>query len=273
MSQYTWGAVVACKNEEERVATVIDVLLSQTIKPKIIAIVDDGSKDKTYEIAGGYDDVVVTRLPDRGYNALGMPELAETFNAGFEVVESYDVDFVLVAGVDNAYYNNYVEVLIEEFKRTNFKLGMTSGNPEGEPIAKGHVSGGGRLINSEFFKKVGYRYPEIHGWESVVIFESLRLEYLTYSIPEIFPINRASGTHHRSYIQWGKGMRAVGYWFPFTYRRVFGWMLKRRFRGAWQLLRGYYSRDVVHANKVTKKFVKKYQQKRVWNKIKSKFKR
>jgi glycosyltransferase involved in cell wall biosynthesis len=273
MKQYTWGAVVACKNEEDRVATVIDILLSQTIKPRIVAIVDDGSKDKTFEIASVYDDVVVTKLPDRGYNALGMPELAETFNAGFEVVESYDVDFVLVAGVDNAYHPDYVEKLIEEFERTDFKLGMTSGNPEGEPIAKGHVSGGGRLISSKFFKEVGYRYPKIHGWESVVIFDSLRLEYLAYSIPEIFPINRASGTHHRTYTTWGKGMRAVGYWTPFVYRRVFGWILKRRVRGAFQLLKGFYSRNVIHANKETKKFVKKYQQKRVWNKLKSKFKR
>lgn len=54
-------------------------------------------------------------------------------------------------------------------------------------------------------------------------------------------------------------MKAIGYWFPFAYYRIIGWILSGRVRGGFQLLKGYNARDIKHGSPELKDFVKAYQ--------------
>jgi glycosyltransferase involved in cell wall biosynthesis len=270
--RYNWSAVIATKNEEDRIEKTIRSVLNQVVPPKYIVVVDDGSMNGTVRIVEQFSEVVrVIRLKDRGYSGIGRPELAIVFNKGFEFLEKKEMDFVLVVGADNVYNEDYVEKLVWEFIKNNFRLAMTSGYPKIDPVSKNHVSGGGRLINTEFFRRIGFHYPLIYGWESAVILEARRLGYICYSIDEYFNITRRGGTNYKSYMVWGRGMKALGYRHLFVWRRTIECFIKRKFRMGIQLAAGFYSfAPNKLASKELRKFTKNYQMEKLIEKIKQK---
>lgn len=66
------GVIVPARNEEAYLGKTLEHLLNQTLKPEKIIAVDDGSIDKTAELAEKYGTSVI-RLPTRKYNVVGMP--------------------------------------------------------------------------------------------------------------------------------------------------------------------------------------------------------
>lgn len=71
------GVVIPARNEEETLIATLKMLNAQTLRPRVIIVVDDGSTDKTAEIARKMNCTVVSRSPhERSY--IGKPELAET---------------------------------------------------------------------------------------------------------------------------------------------------------------------------------------------------
>ena len=62
-------AVIPARNEERYIERTLQALVRQTLRPSRIIVVNDGSTDRTAEIAAKYADVVVN-LPDRGYRAV-----------------------------------------------------------------------------------------------------------------------------------------------------------------------------------------------------------
>jgi len=233
----SYAVVIPARNEEKRIHFTLNSLKKQSIQPKKIVVIDDGSTDLTAFIAYLYTPYVFT-LKDCGYSKLGKPELAHVFNVGFKECKKYD--FVFVSGADCEYPNNYVQRLIKIMNK-NPRLVMLSGIPENEKVNKTHVSGAGRLIRSSFFHQIGFKYPLVYGWESIPLFEAQWLGYQCCSIPITFRVYRKSGTNITNYMDWGRGMRTLGYWFPMVWARTIVFAKRYGVRSALQLIAGYYS--------------------------------
>ena len=75
------GVVIASRNEEENISKTLEGLENQTLPPIEIVVVNDGSMDRTGEIARSFGCRVID-LPDVGYDKTGTPEHAKTLNVG-----------------------------------------------------------------------------------------------------------------------------------------------------------------------------------------------
>ncbi len=68
----TYYAIVTCRNSENEIENAIKSLLKQTVKPRYIIVVDDGSTDNTHNILEGLklknDNIYVITNPDLGYD-------------------------------------------------------------------------------------------------------------------------------------------------------------------------------------------------------------
>ena len=95
-------AIVSARNEERHIAECLGSLEAQTWRPLEIIVVDDGSSDRTAEIARSFGSVRLISGPHRG-KARSVNGAAE--QAGGEVLLFLDGDLVLEA--------TYVERLVE----------------------------------------------------------------------------------------------------------------------------------------------------------------
>ncbi len=170
-----YAVVVPARNEEKYIEGTLIALKNQTIPPDQIIVVDDGSKDRTGQIASKYADIVV-RLPDRGHNALRKPELAEVVNEGLRRVKK-DVDYVLICGADHVLPKEYFEAVISRMK-ANPKMVVASGRIRGEPYYEFGPDGSGRVVDTKFWREVSdLQYPLEWGWESWLFYKAMQLGY------------------------------------------------------------------------------------------------
>jgi len=64
------GVVIPCYNAEPYIAAAIDSVLSQTLPPSRVVVVDDGSTDASAEVARGFGDrISVVSRPNGGISA------------------------------------------------------------------------------------------------------------------------------------------------------------------------------------------------------------
>ena len=118
LNTYRVLVVIPARNEENAICRTINGLLSQTIPPELIIIVDDGSKDKTVKKIQEmtYKQVVVLERKNRigGPSLLGTPFMAQVFNVGFKYIKDKKIsyDYIMISGADSLYKNNYIESLI-----------------------------------------------------------------------------------------------------------------------------------------------------------------
>ncbi len=128
MVSWICGAVVSARDEEKAIGKTLQSLRNQTVRVFIV-VVNDGSKDRTRDVASRYADVVLD-LPRHAESWVGKPELARVFNAGFEVLRDKNVEYVLISGADSVYPANYVEDIIKRMKMEG--IVFASGVAEGE---------------------------------------------------------------------------------------------------------------------------------------------
>lgn len=265
-----YAVVIPARNEGKYLEKTLLALRRQTIPPNQIIVVDDGSSDETGKIAAKYADVIV-RLPDRGYNAVGTPQLSKVINQGLKRVEK-DVDYVLICGADNILPENFFEKILVRMK-ANPKLVMASGIAKGEPYSKQSPSGT-RVVDAKFWREVNnLQYPEVWGWEDWLYLKALQLGYVTACFADIVTQpQRPILTHERAWKArlWGKAMYALGYDWRYALGRCVLTFLKKPKAGlnmfvGWLLHENTRRLDI--ANWVNKTQKNRFW-KRVWNIVK-----
>ncbi len=234
--------VIPARNEEKYLEKTLQSVKEQTIPPNRLIVVDDGSTDRTYEIACLYADLVIKRI-DRGFSALGTTEITEVFNAGLREV-SEDADFVLINGADDILPPNYVEVLYNTMVSDPL-FAMISGrtHDEAQKYTGLPPHGGGRLVNADLWRQTnGLQYPKTLGWETWLIYKFRMMGYRAEKInnisyrPQRPPIK---GAMKRAYEK-GKEMKALGYTGRYTLLRAIQFSMKSPIAG-FRLLLGYFS--------------------------------
>jgi biofilm PGA synthesis N-glycosyltransferase PgaC len=164
------------RNEAEHIEKTIVSILNQTIKPKEWIIVDDGSKDRTYEIVKKYSEkyewIKIIRRGDRGYAEPGRGVM-EAFYAGFDNRTCNDFDFIVKLDGDLGFDKNYFESLFNKFSE-NPKLGLAGGvcyikmngrlEPETHP--EFHVRGPTKVYRRECWEDIGGLIKHL-GWDTI----------------------------------------------------------------------------------------------------------
>jgi glycosyltransferase involved in cell wall biosynthesis len=238
------GVVMAVRNESKTVIDVLSSLDGQTVPPRLVVVVNDGSTDGTAEalrnaIAKLRFRLEVVDLPTHQTSYVGRPELAHVLNSGLNVVKSKEpmVKYVMKLDGDHVLPPHYVESLIARLN-SDPMLAVASGCIAGERFSERSPRGSGMVARTDFWLRAdGLRFPLEYGWESWLYLKAQSMGYRTRSFPDIVTkISRP--TSMRKGVLYGRGMYALGYFWVFAIGRCVSYAVYSP-RVAAQMLRGY----------------------------------
>jgi len=168
--------VIPAHNEEDFIALTLDSLLSQTLLPTKVVVVNDNSTDKTAEIVGSYaKENPFISLVNTTSEAIHLPgsKVIQAFYKGYETLdENYDILVKLDA--DLILPDNYFQTIVNHFKSDD-RIGMAGGfayiekNKEWilENLTdKDHIRGAFKAYRKECFLQIGKLKPAM-GWDTV----------------------------------------------------------------------------------------------------------
>jgi glycosyltransferase involved in cell wall biosynthesis len=202
--------ITPAHNEERFIPKTLESMVAQTLLPERWIIVNDGSTDKTADIAADYAQrfpwiQVVHRSPrlDRHFGAK-----VHAFNAGLERVGSLDFDVIGNLDADLSFEPDYLKFLIGKFAEDP-RLGV-AGTPFTEDDGydtvrdsfegENHVAGGCQLFRRQCFENVGGYIPNPGGGVDWIAVTTARMKgWKTKSFSEKrFHHYRTLGTAGRS---------------------------------------------------------------------------
>jgi biofilm PGA synthesis N-glycosyltransferase PgaC len=202
--------ITPAHNEERFITKTLESMVAQTLLPERWIIVNDGSTDKTAEIAADYAQRfswirLIHRSPrlDRHFGAK-----VHAFNAGLEHVQSVPFEVIGNLDADLSFEPDYLEFLIGKFA-ADPRLGV-AGTPFTEDggydtardsfEGENHVAGGCQLFRKQCFENVGGYIPNPGGGVDWIAVTTARMKgWKTKSFPEKrFHHYRTLGTAGRS---------------------------------------------------------------------------
>ena len=240
-----WACVLA-RNAELHLRATLDSLLSQSLQPKRVIIVDDGSTDHTAMIlidyADRYPDVVeVLSLPDRGYDIRRVPR---NINLGWNrsQAKGLKTDYFMISGDDCQYPEDYARLIASRMTNERRTV-VASGRPKsgGSLLEEHSPSGSGRMVRCSFWKEVGARYPVRAGWETWLLYKASERGFEGKVFDDlVFEHFRPRGAEHQ-FLYWGAAMHALGYHPIYAFGRIAKNLVIRRVavKGSLNMLRGY----------------------------------
>ncbi|HTG67070.1 MAG TPA: glycosyltransferase family 2 protein [Flavobacterium sp.] len=168
--------VIPAHNEEEFISLTLESLVSQTLLPKKIVIVNDNSTDKTAEIVEAFakDNPFIT-LVEKKSSAIHLPgsKVIQAFQKGFESLDA-EYDVIVKLDADLIFPNNYFETITKHFN-SDPTIGMVGGfcyiEKNGDWILenltdKDHIRGALKAYRKETFEQIGGLKPQM-GWDTV----------------------------------------------------------------------------------------------------------
>jgi glycosyltransferase involved in cell wall biosynthesis len=203
---------MTCRNSENEIESAINSLLRQTIKPRYIIVVDDGSTDNTHDILEGLklknDNIHVITNPDLGYN---IGRVVKNWNNAINLARDLNLevtDYHMISTDDTHYEEFYAENIMHDMDSDN-RIAVSSGNYDNNSYTTPH--GAGRFVRNSFFNNVLGRYPEKMGYESVILQMSLYHGFRNVVNNDArFSHTRQLGANHHFY-EFGASMRTLGY--------------------------------------------------------------
>lgn len=189
-------------------------IVNQNIPPQYIIVINDGSTDKTKllleKINKNYSNIYVIAHQDWGYN---ITRVVTNWNEALQFklnLNLEETDYHMICTDDTIYPKDYSQKIIS-FMDSRPEVSVCSGqHGKGKSILP---HGAGRFVRNCFFYNTrwnGY-YPEKMGYESAILYESLRCGY-KYSVLNdvIYQHERPLGSNHKFYT-FGASMNTLGY--------------------------------------------------------------
>jgi len=168
--------VIPAHNEEAFIALTLESLISQTVLPKKIVVVNDNSTDKTTEIVSAFaKENPFISLVNKTSEAIHLPgsKVIQAFHKGFEALDS-NYEIIVKLDADLILPNNYFETIIQHFEK-DATIGMVGGfayiEKNGEWVLenltdKDHIRGAFKAYRKECFLQIGNLKPAM-GWDTV----------------------------------------------------------------------------------------------------------
>jgi len=168
--------IIPAYNEEQFIELTLQSIVSQTILPKKIIIVDDNSTDSTYALAEKFaEKFTFISVLKNNSEAIHLPgsKVINAFNKGLSQLDDmYDV--IIKLDADLILPLNYFETILNHFK-SDTTIGMVGGfayiEKEGKWILenltdKDHIRGAFKAYRKETFKQIGGLKAAM-GWDTV----------------------------------------------------------------------------------------------------------
>jgi len=168
--------VIPAYNEEAFIGLTLQSLVTQTVLPKKVVVVNDNSTDKTAAIVGDFAQkhpfITLVNIVSDTIHLPGS-KVIQAFHKGFETLD-YDYELMVKLDGDLILPNNYFETIISHFK-ANPKIGMAGGfayiEKNGHWILenltdKDHIRGAFKTYRKECFLEIGNLKPAM-GWDTV----------------------------------------------------------------------------------------------------------
>ena len=208
----SYYAIVTCRNSESEIESAVNSLLRQTIKPRYIIVVDDGSTDNTHNILERLklknDNIHVITNPDLGYD---IGRVVKNWNNAINLARDLNLevtDYHMISTDDTHFEEFYAEKLMHDMDSDN-RIAVSSGNYDNNSYTTPH--GAGRFVRNSFFNNVLGRYPEKMGYESLILQMSLYHGFKNVVNNDArFSHTRQLGANHHFY-EFGASMRTLGY--------------------------------------------------------------
>lgn len=276
--------IIPAYNEEDFISLCLDSLLTQTLLPNQLIIVNDNSTDKTLSVIEDYkQQYSFIKIVSTDAKSVHMPgsKVIQTFYKGFEAI-SIDYDVLFKLDADLIFQPNYFKEVIDIYKYDK-TVGMVGGVAT---ILKNevwlienltnldHIRGALKSYRKNCFEKIGGLKKEL-GWDTVdehltryhsfkiVVKPNLKVKHL-----------RPTGDSYSKNvaIKQGKAYYKMGYGFVLSFLASLKMGIKKRnafmFIG---YLKGYFeafiNKDSKFVNKEEAKFIRKYR----WNTILKKY--
>lgn len=186
--------VTPVRDEEEHIESTIGSVLCQTIRPVKWVIVNDGSTDRTGEIADQYATqhpwIHVVHRVNRGFRKSGGG-VVEAFYDGYNSIRSEEWDFVVKLDGDLSFAPEYFEKCFDYFSRDP-ELGIgggdihhdIAGQLKVEKNPRFHVRGATKIYKKACWEAIGGLWPA-PGWDTIDEVKANMLGWKTYAFQDL----------------------------------------------------------------------------------------
>jgi len=175
-----YGVSLICRNEQENIEKCIEGIFSQSIRPKKVVIVDDGSTDDTPEII----KCLMKVHPEIHYVRIKVPRIFKGWNIAVainqtlkEIMEVSSVPWIVRMDSDAILNNPTTFELMINYMEKNPDLGVTGAYYKNKMIR--HITDAVRMYRRECIEQVMKtnciqqgEYPMMYGHDSFVIFRA-----------------------------------------------------------------------------------------------------
>ena len=168
--------VIPAHNEEAFIALTLQSLVTQTVLPSKIVVVNDNSSDATSDVVLDF----ITRYPfidliEKTSELIHLPgsKVIQAFQTGYDSLDE-NYDFIVKVDADLIFPPNYFETIIHHFQ-SDERIGMAGGfayiEKNGAFILenltdKDHIRGAFKAYRKATFKQIGGLKPAM-GWDTV----------------------------------------------------------------------------------------------------------
>ena len=168
--------IIPAHNEAEYIGLTLDSLLSQSVLPSKVVVVNDNSTDQTADIVTRYCKLnpVISLINTTSETAhLPGSKVVNAFLKGFETVDN-DFDIIVKLDADLILPPHYFETILNIFK-TDAAIGMAGGfayiEKNGRWVlenltSKDHIRGAFKAYRKKCFQDIGGLKPAM-GWDTV----------------------------------------------------------------------------------------------------------
>ncbi len=220
--------VIPSHNEEAYISLTLQSLVTQTVLPSKIVVVNDNSTDTTaaivLEFAKNYSFI---SLVYKTSDAIHLPgsKVIQAFQKGLGTLDDH-YDFIVKVDADLIFPTNYFETIIQHFQ-SDSKIGMVGGfaylEKNGEWILenltdKDHIRGAFKAYRKETFKQIGGLKPAM-GWDTV---DELLCKFYNWKVVTDFSLKvkhlKPTGANYNKTARYkqGEAFYTLGYGFLIT---------------------------------------------------------
>ena len=180
--------IIPAHNEEDSIALTLESLVSQTLLPKRIVVVNDNSTDNTQQIVQKFTEThKFISLVNNTSSDKHLPgaKIVNAFYKGYETLDD-NYDIICKYDADLIFQTNYIEQLAIHFN-TDKKLGMAAGFCYIENnkqwvlenlTRKDHIRGALKAYRKACFLDIGKLKSSI-GWDTV---DELLAKYHSWNV-------------------------------------------------------------------------------------------